>query len=176
MRSLIKSLVQLARCSSGGALVESTLILPIAISLMFGGVDFGWGFTTWATGQKSVRDAARYLGNLPGALVGTGTPPTWSGDCPGWAKTNAKNLAVYGNIAGTGSALVTGWQVSGGSNNNVSVDCSTPAIVVSAKFPYSPLFLAGFMPLGSTVTLSAQHTERAVNFCATPGAPVGSCL
>src|SRR5438132_4415015 len=124
MKSLVKFLIQVARCSSGSALVESTLVMPIAISLLFGGLDFGWGFTTWATGQKSVRDASRYLGNLPGSIVSTtGTPPTWSG-CPSWAVTNAKNLAVYGNIAGSGSALVTGWQVSGGSNNNVSVDCS----------------------------------------------------
>jgi hypothetical protein len=85
----------------------------------------------------------------------------WLG-CPSWAVTNAKNLAVYGNIAGTGSALVTGWQVSGGSNNNVSVDCSTPSITVTAKFPYNPLILASFMPLASTVTLSGQHTEESV--------------
>jgi hypothetical protein len=167
MRSLVKFLIQVARCSSGSALVESTLVMPIAISLLFGGLDFGMGFTTWATGQKSVRDAARYLGNLPGAVVGPGA--TWSG-CPSWAVTNAKNLAVYGNTAGSGSALVTGWQVSGGSNNNVSVDCSTQNIVVSAKFPYSPLLVAPFVRLASTITLSAQHTEQAVNFCSTPGA------
>ena len=42
-----------------------TIVVPVAISLMAGGVDFGLAFTTQATGSKSVRDAARYLGSLP---------------------------------------------------------------------------------------------------------------
>ena len=164
MRSLIKPLVQLARCSSGSVvLIESWAVLTfVAIPLMIGVVDFGMAFQTWATGSKSVRDAARYLGSLPPAIMkDAATPPNWVG-CPSWAVTNAKNLAVYGNIAGSGSALVAGWQVSGGSNNNVSVDCSTSSIVVTAKFPYNPLMLASFVPLASTVTLSAQHTEQSV--------------
>ena len=61
MRTLFKFLLQLARSSSGSALVEMTIIVPVAISLMAGGVDFGWALSTQATGSKSVRDAARYL-------------------------------------------------------------------------------------------------------------------
>lgn len=137
-------------------MVEAALIIPVAIFLMVGVVDFGWGFQTWATGNKSVRDAARYLGGLPSWITTT---------CPGWAVTNAKNLAVYGNISGSGSPLVPGWQVGGGSNNDVFVDCSgtlpsgEPTIVVTGKFPYNPLILAAFMPLSNPRTLSAQHTE-----------------
>jgi len=143
-------------------MVESAVILPIAISLMVGSVDFGIGFRTWAAGNKSVRDAARYLGSMPPAIMKDSTG-AWLADCPSWTKTNAQNLAVYGNIAGSGSSLVPNWQVSGGANNNVTVDCSTlPSIVVTAKFPYSAVLLASFVPLASTVTLSAQHREQSV--------------
>jgi len=155
MRSLAKFFLRFGRCSSGSVWVEAALIVPVTMSLMLGVVDFGWAFQTWASGNKSVRDAARYLGSLPLSVMTSG--------CPTWAVTNAKNLAVHGNIAGSGPPLVPGWQVSGGSNNNVSVDCSgLPAIAVTARFPYNPLFLASFMPLASTVTLSAQHTEQSV--------------
>jgi len=152
MRSLIKIFLRLGRCSSGGAIIESAITMPLAISLMVGVVDFGMGFQAWATGNKSVRDAARYLGSLSQGTA-----------CLTSAITNAKNLAVYGNIAGSGSALVTGWQVNGGTNNNVSVDCSTPGVVVvTANFPYNPLMLPAFMPFTGTVTLSARHEEDIV--------------
>src|SRR5260370_36780360 len=96
MRSLTKCLLQLARCESGSALVESSLVVPIALSLMVGTVDFGQGLRTWATGSKSVRDAARYLGNLDFLAVVDRTTNAWVG-CPAWAVTDAQNLAIYGN-------------------------------------------------------------------------------
>ena len=164
MRSLIRSLLQLARCSSGSALVESVLVIPAAISVMIGVVGFGQGFATWATGSKSVRDAARYLGNLPYVAVTDLTTGAWVG-CPAWAVTDAQNLAIYGNtVPGSLSPLVPGWQANGGSNNNVSVDCSTPwVIVVTANFPYNPVMPTPFVSLGTTLTLSAQHREPFVH-------------
>ena len=63
MRSMFKFLLRFASCSSGSALVEMTIVVPVAISLMAGGVDFGLALSTQATGSKSVRDAARYLAN-----------------------------------------------------------------------------------------------------------------
>src|SRR5215468_10877208 len=114
MTSLVESLFRRARASSGSALVETAVILPIMISLMVGGVDFGMAFSAHATVGKSVRDAARYLGSLP--------PWPTPVACNNWAQTNAKNLAVYGNLAGTGSPLIPGW-----STGNVSIsftDCT----------------------------------------------------
>jgi TadE-like protein len=163
MRSLLKLLLRVKRCSSGSASVEAALIMPVAISLMIGVVDFAWGFQTWATANKSVRDAARYLGGLTPPIGGIGA----TSPCPSWAVTYAQNLAVYGKINGSNGGsnppLVPGWQVSGGSNNNVSVDCTNPPIIaVTAKVPYNPLILAAFIPLAGTVTLSVQHTEESV--------------
>jgi Flp pilus assembly protein TadG len=155
MRPISKFFLRLWRSSSGSVWLEAAIMVPIAISLMVGVVDFGWGvFSAYATASKSVREAARYMGGLA-LQTATG--------CPSWAVTNTQNLAVYGNIAGSGSALVTGWQVNGGTNNNVNVDCSTLSIIlVTAKVPYNPLIIPSFMPLPSTVTLSVQHTEPSV--------------
>jgi Flp pilus assembly protein TadG len=160
MKSLIKFSLRLAHCSSGSVLVESAITIPLAISLMVGGVDFGLALYTQAIGSKSVRNAARYLGSLP--IKPTGLA------CDSWAQRNAKNLAVYGNQAGVGSPLVPNWQVNGGANNNVAItlspsDCSTPPLItVTANFPYNTLMLAQFIPLGATVTLSARHEEQSV--------------
>ena len=145
MRSLVKTSLRLARCSSGNALVEMTIVVPVAISLMAGGVDFGLALTTQATASKSVRDAARYLGSLRAS------------ECNDQI-SNAQNIAVYGNLSGTGTALVPNWDANGGANNNVNITCGS-TIVVSAKIPYDSIILVSFLPISGTLTLSTQHEE-----------------
>ena len=135
-------------------MVESAITLPLMISLMVGGVDFGMAFSTHATVGKSVRNAARYLGSLPTTAA-----------CSTWAIANAKNLAVFGKLSpGAGdSALISGWQTDGGTKNNVTVDCSNPlVIVVSGRAPYSTLMLGAVLPGIGTITLSAQHEEQSI--------------
>jgi len=148
MRSSLKYLLRLARCSSGSALVEMTIVVPVAISLMVGGVDFGLALSTQATAAKSVRDAARYLGSLRAS------------DCTGQI-ASAQNLAVYGNFAGTGNPLVPNWNPSGGANNNVNITCGA-TIIVSANIPYTSIMGATFLPIESTYTLRTQHEEPQV--------------
>ncbi len=135
-------------------MVETAITIPIMISLMVGGVDFGMAFSAHATVGKSVRAAGRYLGSLPTTAA-----------CSAWAIANAKNLAVFGKLSpGAGdSALISGWQTDGGTDNNVSVDCSTPSIIiVSAKAPYNTLMLGAVLLDGGTITLSAQHEEQLI--------------
>ena len=152
MKSLVRFFLRLARCSSGSAAVEMTIIVPMAVSLMAGGVDFGMALATQATGVKAVRDAARYLGTLPPSVV-----------C-GWGQTNAQNLAVYGNLAGTGNPLITGW-----STSNVTITTSPTAncgagyttIIVTATIPYTSIILAS-MPIAGTINLSARHEEPSI--------------
>jgi Flp pilus assembly protein TadG len=148
MRSLVKYLLRFARCSSGNALVEMTIVVPVAISLMVGGVDFGLALTTQATASKSVRDAARYLGSLRAS------------ECTAQI-ASAQNLAVYGNLAGTGNPLVPNWNASGGTNNHVNITCGS-TIVVSANIPYTSIIGATFLPIESTYTLRTQHEEPQV--------------
>jgi hypothetical protein len=138
------------------------IITPIAISLMVGVVDFGMALSTQATGEKSVRDAARYLASLPANVV-----------CSTQALTNAQNLAVYGNQTGLGLPLIAGWSAYGGPNNYVDVTfldpnaqfqatgCNTsPSVIqVQAKFQYQSIMLSAILPNLGTLTLSAQHEE-----------------
>jgi Flp pilus assembly protein TadG len=150
MKSLFKFLLRLARCSSGSALVEMAIIVPVTIALMIGGVDFGWWVSTQATGSKSVRDAARYLGSLPAS------------DCNA-ATANAKNLAVYGSFT-AGTPLIPNWQPS-----DVTVTCplTQSSVTVFATFPYKSIIVTSamalyFPALPSTFTLSTQHVEPQV--------------
>jgi hypothetical protein len=135
MRSLFKMLAQLARCSSGIALVEMTLILPVTIALMAGAVDFGMAFSSQATLGKSVRDAARYLAGLPASAY-----------CQSWAVTYAESFVT--NVLPSAT---------------VGVNCSTSVITVSATFPYTSIILTGalpnYFPAFGTFNLSAQHQE-----------------
>jgi Flp pilus assembly protein TadG len=149
----IKSIATLGRCTAGTALIETVIVLPLLLIVMIGVVDFAWSLSMQATASKSMRDAARYLAMLPGVAA-----------CSGWASTNAKNLAVYGNVAGTGTAVVPGWQT-GGADSYVSIDqdCGTncPTYVrVHAQIPLSTLISVPLVVAPATLTLSSQHIER----------------
>ena len=76
----------------GVALVEFALILPLLLILSFITVEFGRALYQFNTVAKSVRDAARYLTVQP----------------PGTHLTEAANLVVYGNTAGSGSPIASG--------------------------------------------------------------------
>ena len=86
---------------SGSALLEAGLVLPFLIALMIGIYDFGRGYETLSTAQKSMQVATRYLSLLPKSAI-----------C-GWGGNRAKNLAVYGNVDGAGQRLLPGWSLSG---------------------------------------------------------------
>jgi len=91
----------------GVALVEFALVLPLLLLLTFIVIEYSRALYQYNTLAKSVRDAARYL----------------SIQNPGTQITQARNLVVYGNPAGTGSPLALGlttsqvpdpvWQVAG---------------------------------------------------------------
>src|SRR5450631_3669781 len=69
MKPLFEFFLRLAHCSSGSALVETAIVVPVAISLMAGAVDFGMALSTQTTLSKSVRNAARYMASLPTSRV-----------------------------------------------------------------------------------------------------------
>ena len=115
MKRLIDILLELARCTSGSALVEMTIVAPVAILLMVGAVDFGSALFTQATASKSVHDAARYLGSLSKSTVCNN--PKWS-----FILQKAQNLAVYGTLtAQAGTELIPGWSPN---DVQVIVDCA----------------------------------------------------
>ena len=114
---------------------------------MTGATDFGRAYTTSSTADKSMRDATRYLAHLPFSAV-----------C-GWGLTNAQNLAVYGNTAGTGNPLITGWSTSNVTLAQPTSCASNPASDQIVKLTASVPFTA-IMFVGLASTLYAQHEER----------------
>ena len=76
----------------GVAIVEFALILPFLLLLTFLTTEFGRAVWEYNTLTKSVREAARYL----------------SIQTPGTKITEARNLIVYGNLAGDGPPLAAG--------------------------------------------------------------------
>src|SRR5262249_41770053 len=171
--SLLKLLLRLARCTSGTATLEGVLVLPVAISLMAGGGGV-WGvYSVASTADKSMRDAARYLARMPcdGGLAGVCTQA--AAIC-GWGLTNAKNLAVYGNLAGSGNPLIQGWSTSNVTLQQPS-DCTAlpnPAIIqLTATVPFTSIMLpfatTALRALGiptsqlpNSITMNVQHQER----------------
>jgi hypothetical protein len=120
-------------------MLEMTIVVPMAITLMAGGVDFGMALSTQATLSKSVRDAARYLGNLPA-----------SAGCPGWAVTNATALVTPGATVSVDCSTPVAI---------VSAQLPYNSIIVGT-------FCASINQTNCTTlsafTLSAQHEERQV--------------
>lgn len=76
----------------GVALVELALIIPFLLLLTFITTEFGRAMYEYNAVTKSARDAVRYL----------------SFQTPGTHITEARNLMVYGNLAGTGTPLARG--------------------------------------------------------------------
>lgn len=80
----------------GVAIVEFALVLPLVLIMTFTVVELGRALMHYNLLAKSVRDAVRYL----------------SVQTPGTKMTEARNIVVYGNTAGTGDPLVQGLSTS----------------------------------------------------------------
>jgi len=87
---------QSRRTQQGAALVELALIIPMLLLLSLVTTEFGRAMYEYNAVVKSTRDAVRYL----------------SVQTPGTKITEARNLVVYGNTAGTGSPLARGLSLS----------------------------------------------------------------
>ncbi|HKH20869.1 MAG TPA: TadE family protein [Gammaproteobacteria bacterium] len=157
---LFRFLSGLCRCTAGTAALEGALVMPVAISLMAGGVEFGRVFSAYNTADKSMRSAARYLARVPRDAICT------------WGRDNARNLAMYGNLNGTGSPLVYGWNSSGTINLYRPASGLTPragfcdgtfanpiVLELEAQVPYNVSMLEAIQ-LSNSFTLTVKHQER----------------
>ena len=90
----------------GVALVELALIMPLLLLLTLITTEFGRAIYEYHVLVKSVRDGARYLSVQP----------------PNTHVTEARNLMVFGNTAGTGAPLVSGLTLA---NNVPAASCCT---------------------------------------------------
>lgn len=120
------------RKQAGAALIELALVIPILLILSLVVIEVGRALLTYDELTKSVRDAARYL----------------SMQTPGTKLTEARNLVVYGNTAGSGSAKVSGlattnvpdptWQQVG------SAPQITTVTVKVSNYTFQPMIASAF--------------------------------
>src|SRR5690242_10588599 len=91
------------RDERGVQLLETAIIIPILLVLFGGVAEFGRYFYEYTTAAKAARVGARYLVSKS---VSTGN-----------YVAQAKNLVVYGNVAGTGTPVLPGMTTA-----NIQVD------------------------------------------------------
>ncbi len=144
--------------SKGVAIVEFIIVMPICLILIMATAEFGRAFMQYNTLTKSVRDGVRYVAS--NALMGS----TGVVSINGTVQAQARNLVVYGNTAGTGTAILPGL-------NTGAVIVGSPGggnVSVSVAYPYGSIFVfvPGFFYGGNTATsgysLQAAITMRAL--------------
>jgi hypothetical protein len=123
----------------GAATVEAAIALPLLMFLMLAAVEIGRAFVQYTVLADASRNAARHVAET--AMRGTQRVTLSAA-----LITEARNLVVYGNEVGTGTAMLPGLlpsqiTVSDAGNNNV---------LVSAVYPYQPLFGARLPTFGAT--------------------------
>jgi len=123
---------------AGVAIVEFALVLPFLLLLTALTTEFGRAIYQYNILSKSVRDAVRYL----------------SVQTPGTHITQARNLVVYGNPAGTGTPLAIG--------------------LTGANVPDPTWQAAGTAPVINTVTVQVSGYTFNSMFNTVLGLPFGS--
>jgi Flp pilus assembly protein TadG len=148
-RKFVRKTCCFKRDERGVQLVELAIVLPVLVLLFAAAAEFGRYFYEYTTLAKGSRVAARYLV----------TARTNGDDDP-----CAKNLVVYGNLAGTGNPIVTGLELSnvsitrrdkdgalitGGVPNTVTIDI--------VNFQHTPVFdLAGLTKSSTTLAIDVK--------------------
>jgi len=150
------------RRQSGLAMVEFALSVPVLLLLMFASFEFGHFLIQYSTLNDTVRNASRYVAGK--AMDGTqGTLYTGSN----WTSlaSQGTNLAVFGNVAGTGTPVLPTLNTA---NITVTEDTLNRYITVTAAYPYQPLFGAvipaftGGNSLSTNLTLNISVTMSAL--------------
>src|SRR5947207_9892015 len=87
--------------STGSALIEGAIVLPVLIAFLAGVYEFSWYFYQQHLISTGLRDAANYLARSSDPC--NRASRAWTTD-----EAHAKNLATSGSING-GTARVSGW-------------------------------------------------------------------
>jgi len=149
-------IARLARNERGVQLAELAIVLPLIVVMFAATAEFGRYFYAYTTLAKGARVGARYLA---GACVKS------------YEDTNAKNIVVYGNAAGTGSPTLPGLDatkisiVRKDAAGNVMVAGVPQTVTVTVSdFNFQPVFdLGGLMRnngLSLNIALNPSVTMR----------------
>jgi Flp pilus assembly protein TadG len=124
--------------SRGVAAVEFVITAPLLIFVMLAGAELGRAFVHYDTLSYSIRNSARFV--TEHAIDGTTGVVSLSGA----VIAQARNLAVYGNVAGAGQAVLPNYQV-----GHVTVaNAGNDNIRVTAVYPYQPMLGAALGTFG----------------------------
>ena len=147
------------RREAGISTVEFTVALPLLLFLFLAVAEFGRIFLQYNRLTRAVQDSARYASTQ--AL--RGQAGTVNLDAALVAAT--RNLVVYGNTGGTGTALLPGLAPA-----QVTVsDLGGGNIAVSANYPYQPMIGTAIPDLvqggsiATTITVKATVVMRAIS-------------
>src|SRR5215831_9208588 len=77
----------------GQSLAEFAVVLPLLLLIVFGITEFGRAYYQYNTLCKAIRNGARYMSSHTYSSANI---------------TNAQNMVVYGNTAGSGTPVVPG--------------------------------------------------------------------
>lgn len=175
MRERLQAIIKRFGCEERGAiLVEMTLITPLMITLAAGVFEFGNLIHQKFLIEAGLRDGARYAARCNSQMY------TDYGLAAINCAANAENIALHGNIAGSGAARVPGW-----STANITIDIANIAdcrdavvggvaqyrsvtervciVRATSTFQYSGVALLGYLGLGP-ITLNGVHEERFIRF------------
>jgi Flp pilus assembly protein TadG len=142
----------------GIATVEFTIALPLLLMLVFAVTEIGRAMVRYNTLTKALQEGARYA--AANALLGG----TGAVNVDAQLLQAVRNVVVYGNVAGTGSASLPSFQPS----QVLVVDLGGDLVRVDASYPYVPLFgtvLPTFRPgtaIATSFTMQASVTMRAL--------------
>ena len=144
----------------GLAAVEFVVTAPFVLLLLFGGAEVGRAFVHYQTLSYSVRDAARYVSDH--SINGTTGVVLISGA----TLTEARNLAVFGNTAGTGTPKLPNYQtgqvqVTDAGGDNIQVTATYPYQSMLSRLPKFGFQGGGSVPL--TFNMQIVVTMRAIS-------------
>src|SRR5690348_16493357 len=139
-------LIRFRRDDRGVQLVELAIVLPIMLLLFAAVAEFGRYFYEYTTVAKSARLGARYLASKSV----TSTTVDW--------KTNAKNMVVYGNTAGTGTAILSGLTTANVDVQYVGGTTGIPDMVKVSiiNYKHQPVFDLGKMLNNTSLSLNVD--------------------
>ncbi len=168
-------LAKLKRSERGAAAVEMAICTPFLLVIGFGAIEFGNIFYDYQAITTGMRDAARYLARFDDPYAVPGDT-----DCEPYAAatiSNAKKIAVYGQITGT-RKRVSWWDETNASHIDVTVrgvsnndGLGLPLyrgseqicfVTVKTNVMHPSLGFLGLAGLGGLVRIRTHHEERIV--------------
>lgn len=144
------------RRQKGLALVEFTITAPFLLLMMLAGSELVRAFTQYTILADSVRDALTYAARQAN-LDSTNTP-----DLTAPQRRQIRNLVRFGNVAGTGAAVLPGL----GDDQVVVSIVGGDDVQIVVAYPYRPM-LGATLPsfrfgaaISSAFTLSITNRMR----------------